>query len=289
MALTCRFGIQGNLLGGTLSITNCEFRNLPGWSVADMDTSYGGPPVGGNELVMTSIVFADNSIHECNGTVALRGNHADLTNTVDVYGNTWTNIGGNFAQTGAQWAAIEVNHADVLNFYDNEITGVVIGIYGEGQALQMWDIGSVDMHDNVFAGNAQGVYYFAGGAANSYGGPYAIPGGSVYANTFDGNTAYGLSIDAAATGSPLDAENNWWGDTTGPADASGSDEADSPPCYDPSTMVNADGAGDAVSNLNVDYCPWLLAQAQIALVAEDDCDTDSTVVITIDLSDCEHS
>ena len=59
-------------------------------------------------------------------------------------------------------------------------------------------------------------------------------------NNIERNTAYGISNDAV-TGT-LDAENNWWGDASGPTHAS-----------------NPGGTGDAVSD-NVDYDPWLGAE-----------------------------
>ncbi|HEY44803.1 MAG TPA: hypothetical protein G4O11_12545 [Anaerolineae bacterium] len=56
-------------------------------------------------------------------------------------------------------------------------------------------------------------------------------------NEFAGNNAYGLYYWGSGT---LMAENNWWGDSSGP--------------YHPTT--NPDGAGDRVSD-NVDYDPWI--------------------------------
>jgi len=61
----------------------------------------------------------------------------------------------------------------------------------------------------------------------------------------------------------VDAEHNWWGDASGPEDLLGSDEASPGTCFDPSTMKNADGTGDGVSDLYVDYCPWLACPATL--------------------------
>ena len=55
-------------------------------------------------------------------------------------------------------------------------------------------------------------------------------------NTIAGNQAYGVDNDAPST---VDAELNWWGDTSGPSGAGG-------------------GSGDAVS-ANVDFFPWLFS------------------------------
>ena len=69
--------------------------------------------------------------------------------------------------------------------------------------------------------------------------------------------------------SAMDAKDNWWGAASGPYDPDGADEADNPPCYDPATMSNVDGGGNAVTDLNVDYCPWLGGAGTLTLEAAD--------------------
>jgi hypothetical protein len=91
----------------------------------------------------------------------------------------------------------------------------------------------------------------------------------------------------------VDAENNWWGDGAGPEDLAGANEADNPPCYDPDPnplldVSNFDGLGDAVSDGNVDYCPWLLSPATVSLTPDDTCygaGIGDTVTVTISMSD----
>ena len=75
----------------------------------------------------------------------------------------------------------------------------------------------------------------------------------------------------------VDAEFNFWGAASGPLDDAGVDEAGNPPCFDVATMVNNDGAGNAVESSNVDYCPWLLGDASLTLEIAAGCpdDTDS--------------
>ncbi len=90
--------------------------------------------------------------------------------------------------------------------------------------------------------------------------------GAVNYNQIAGNLSYGLASNMAT---PADAEYNYWGAASGPVDPNGVDEADNPPCFDPATMINADGAGDVVSDLTVDYCPWLGGIATLALEAAD--------------------
>jgi hypothetical protein len=86
-------------------------------------------------------------------------------------------------------------------------------------------------------------------------------------NSITGNTSDGLYSVSSVV---VDALYNWWGDASGPEDLLGSQEADNPPCYPPDpTLVadvsNTNGAGDAVSDGNVAYCPWLLSPATLSL------------------------
>ena len=130
-------------------------------------------------------------MHDCNGSISLRGNAIDRTNQVDVYGNTVSNIGGNQSEQGQHWAGIEVNHADVANVYMNDIDDVAEGQWGEGQAFQFWDIGTLNMYNNNVTNCYEGIYVFAGDGSPPYGGPYAIPGGYVSYNDISGNSQYG--------------------------------------------------------------------------------------------------
>jgi nitrous oxidase accessory protein NosD len=231
-----RIGFGGQNLSQTLSITNCELKNVLGWAVMDIESGSGD---GGSNLPFTTVTFASNHVHHCNGSVALRGSASDRTDLVNVYGNTCNDIGGNEGEQGQHWAAIEVNHADQLNFHENDIDHVSEGEWTEGQAIQIWDIGTIDMYDNNLTNCHQGLYYFGGSAGGTYGGPYAVPAGSIYDNNISGNTQYGISVEATATGGPLDAECNWWGSITGPY-------------HDPSNLL---GLGNSVSD-NVDYENW---------------------------------
>jgi hypothetical protein len=108
-------------------------------------------------------------------------------------------------------------------------------------------------------------------------------------NSITGNTSAGLTSTAPL----VDAVNNWWGDGAGPQDLFGSKEAGNPPCHDPDPnpaldVSNLDGFGDAVSDGNVDYCPWLLSPATLSLVPDDTCYADgigATITVAIHMSD----
>ncbi|MEW6249229.1 MAG: HYR domain-containing protein [Planctomycetota bacterium] len=64
------------------------------------------------------------------------------------------------------------------------------------------------------------------------------------------NIGFGFLTNSDVVQSAVD---NYWGDPSGPYDASGTMEA--PPCADPAVMINADGVGNPAS-FNVNYCPW---------------------------------
>jgi len=208
-----RHGFVGNKLGGTFTVTNSEFKNILGWVLLDMDASSDYTPIGGNGLALSHITFSNNTAHDCNGTVALRGNHTSRTPIVDVTGNSWDNIGGAAGYQGAAWAAIEINNATQVNFQNNVINDVQQGFYGEGQATQMWNVETLNFTDNTITNNFQGVYYYSDGVGGTFCGSFGcpVPAGFISNNSFTGNTEYGISVNPSASGGPLNAESNWWG------------------------------------------------------------------------------
>ncbi|TAK57427.1 MAG: T9SS type A sorting domain-containing protein, partial [Bacteroidetes bacterium] len=242
-----RHGIAGNKIGQAFTVTDCEFKNILGFAVLDMDASSDYSPIGANGLPLTMVTFANNTVENCNGSVAIRGHSTSKTPEVNVYGNNFDNIGGNQSQTGEQWAAMEINHALAANIYNNTIRHVSLGEYGEGQAFQFYDIGTLDMHDNTIMDNYQGIFVFGGGVSDPYGGPYATPGGSIYHNNISSNNQYGISIGSGVTGDPINATMNWWGHASGPLD---NKSLPGTPNYN-----NPTGQGNSVSSL-VDYKKW---------------------------------
>ena len=80
------------------------------------------------------------------------------------------------------------------------------------------------------------------------------------------NTTWGLNN---TSGNLVDAENNWWGDASGPKDDAGTKEVpEDYSCGDVTVaeMKNANGLGDAVSN-KVDYCPWTGAETKTETIS----------------------
>ncbi len=209
-----RHGFYGNRLTGTLTVTDTEFKNILGGAVFDTDPSVPGWD-GENEYELTHVTFTGNHIHDCNGTVALRGNHGDKITHLEVRDNVWENIGGIQGQSGDFIAALEINHALEAEVRDNTITGVSQGDEGEGQAVRLWDIEDITMMCNDITDNAEGIYVFSG--SGPYGGPYVMPGGFIEYNNIANNDQYGLIVDDEALDGPVRADFNWWGASDGPS------------------------------------------------------------------------
>ncbi len=88
--------------------------------------------------------------------------------------------------------------------------------------------------------DAGGVHFAAGWAGHTP---------QVHENSIAGNAGYGMRNDGATV--PVAAENNWWGDPTGP--------------FHP--VQNPGGLGDPVGD-HVLFTPWLLDPAPVAAVEE---------------------
>ncbi len=195
-----RHGLTGGQLESDLSVTLCEFKNILGWAV--LDTRSGS---GGDGSALANITFADNGIHDCNGSIVFRGLSTARTAQVTVHDNIWSNIGGNGTEQGEHWTALEINRAVDVEFYDNSINNVTQGLYGEGQALQVWNIDNLQVYENALTACYQGIYIWGNSGA------FAVPGGSLNDNSFSGNQQYNINVDAGATGGPINAEQNYWG------------------------------------------------------------------------------
>ncbi|MFZ5979854.1 MAG: right-handed parallel beta-helix repeat-containing protein, partial [Candidatus Zixiibacteriota bacterium] len=195
-----RNGYTGGSMLDDVTVTGCEFKNILGWAVLDSRSGSGG-----DGSAMGVVTFADNHIHECNGSIVFRGLSTDWTDRIDLYGNTWENIGGNEGYQGQHWAAFELNRAYDVNVYDNTVDGVALGQWGEGQAMQIWEISDLDVHDNTFVNCAQGIYVWSNSGA------FPIPGGAIYHNTIMNNSQYNVKADPDFTSGMLNAETNYWG------------------------------------------------------------------------------
>ena len=228
--VTDRNGFSGGQLEGDVTVTGCEFKNILGWALFESRSGSGG-----DGSAMDTVTFANNHVHDCEGTVVFRGLSTDWTDNVYIYGNTFEDIGD--VGVSYHWAAFEVNRAYNVQIYNNIIRNVVEDAWGEGQAMQLWQIGTVKIYCNTITNNYQGIAILKWPAQETY----DISGILVCSNSFSGNNQYALSVDDGLLNGPVNARNNWWGATSGPTHAS-----------------NPSGTGDVVTD-NVDFVPWLTA------------------------------
>ncbi len=138
-----RFGFSGGQLEGDVTVANSEFKSILGRALFDSRNGSSG-----DGSAMDTVTFANNHIHDSNGSVVFRGLSTDRSAVVNVYGNTWENIGGANGELGQHWVALEVNRTIEANVYDNTVNNVSLGQVGEGQAFQFWNIDTLNVYDN---------------------------------------------------------------------------------------------------------------------------------------------
>jgi hypothetical protein len=81
---------------------------------------------------------------------------------------------------------------------------------------------------------------------------------------------------------------NWWGAPAGPDDPDGSVAADLGNCADVSQIYNVSPYGAFVSDLNVEYCPWLGGSGTMTLAVDDVCLSDTQITVTLSMSDLSY-
>jgi len=235
---TDRNGFSGGQIEGDLTIINSEFKDIVSWAV--LDTRSGS---GGDGSAMETVTFADNNVHDCDGSIVFRGLSTNWTDNVYIYGNTFQDIGEEGVSD--HWAAFEVNRATNAEIYDNEIRNVVECSWGEGQAMQLWQVGTVSIHDNTIEDNYMGIAFLKWPTDETY----DVSNISIHYNKFSGNDQYALSVEDGLTGGLVDATANWWGAITGPYHEE----------------LNPGGEGDTVSD-NVLFEPWYSDEGMTTLV-----------------------
>lgn len=213
-----RGGLAGSEFGDDFTVTHCEFKNLRGTGV--MDLNWGDSSETG-DLPLGTVTFAHNSVHDCRGLVALRGAVAARTRLVQVHDNAFADIGSNWTPDGhGTWAALVVNHALDVRIYDNLFYHIYRSEGERSDAIRLWRNGDVNIHGNRIMNNYAGIYF--------PGGTYAgvISAVAVHGNAICGNTQFGVSAESDNTGT-VNAEGNWWGtDTPGAGDVQGSVDYD---------------------------------------------------------------
>ena len=226
-----RHGFASGTFAGDLTVQKSEFKNIWGWAL--FESNSGGVP----SEALTNVNFSKNYIHDSKGAVAIRGLPGTPTTMVTVHDNVWERINDSLGSATGAWAAIEVNRAMKVSIIGNDISGVQENSWGEGQALQLWAIGDLNVHHNELLDNHQGIWLVYG---NSKFGP--APTGKIHSNSIAGNTlnagSFGLNyqqVESVYSGT-VNAECNWWGAADGPS-------GDGP------------GSGDTVTG-DVDFDPW---------------------------------
>jgi len=133
--------------------------------------------------------------------------------------------------------------------FTDEGTAIILG--GVTNAL----VEKNNIKNNVGSGiviSGKGYDHFEPTDTNSWGGAlevgdYQPVNNVILNNNMGGNSQYGVKVDTTVTsGIPINAENNWWGSSSGP--------------YHPT--LNPSGTGDKVSD-NVLFDPWLTFQLEI--------------------------
>ncbi len=151
-------------------------------------------------------------------------------------GDDWSDAGG----------AIQINLGKDCSITDNLVYNTRDGNRG----VYMFGSGSGNIiNGNTLRSNPIGIQLWIsgeGGAPIDWEGDIAASPEVEENNIYD-NTNYGaISTNIAGTTMIMDAEDNWWGDASGPTHSS-----------------NPEGSGDAVSD-NVDYDPWSTSEFEIS-------------------------
>ena len=177
-------------------------------------------------------VITNNDISGCYKGIQIRDSAAGSTiDGNNIHDNTWEGI-------QALVSAI-ITDNDILGCYNGiQIRDSAAGTIIDGNNIhenQYWGLAIesgvtvATVTNNQFANNPYcGVTVWGDGDGS---------GIHINCNEITGNGIYG--VESQRTTSDVDAENNWWGDASGPVHS-----------------TNPDGTGNTVSD-NVDYSPWL--------------------------------
>jgi len=250
-----KYAFYGHNIAGTWTFDGCEIKNIASWYVIDNTGSSHTVP-----YKLAHVVFTNNHVHHVGGTIAFRGKFEDPMETALISGNVMEDLCGSDCG-GWIWAGVEVNNCSALTVTNNVIKEAYSEGNGNGHALQLWSMSpwTIDIHDNELTDSAGGIWILTHATAATDMGAamdpplqYEMPTGSITDNDFSGNTMFGVAVndsngggpmdgaalfaDISAAGGPVNAENNWWGDASGPGGA-------------------GPGTGAAVTS-SVDFDPW---------------------------------
>lgn len=207
--------------------------------------------VGRHNGTISDVTVSDNRIHDGTGVgiETYSWENQSLVENVDISGNTITNLTGE---------GVNVNTEDASATRTVTVERNVLRESDNGTRIQHSDsavVETVKVRYNDITSNDHGVYVENG-----------IDNAEVTLthNTISGNANSGVTND---DGSILNADQNWWGDGSGP--------------YHPS--ANPSGQGDTVSD-NVDFEPWYTRTVELSNGTAQPGDT-VTVTLRADAAD----
>jgi len=216
--------------GGAICSHNANLI-IVGNTISDNNAQFGGGIYLTTEDKGTESLTVNYRILSLIFNNTITNNQAYLGGGIFWYNEWFRNVEANIITNNhaAHGGGMFCIYAEGCTLSNNTITDNSADSIGGGLYL-------VDYNDNItcntIAGNDAGV--LAGGIYKEfYGYPLTISYNNIY------NNGYAL-FNANSSQIPIDAENNWWGDSTGP--------------YHPT--INPGGLGDSVSDY-VDFIPWL--------------------------------
>jgi hypothetical protein len=195
------------------SISGFEFKNNQVLHYANIASNISAGTVSGNTFDVNAPGALNLQIDLHDSTV--------LNNTFDGNGTTAC-----LQLFGSQFGLVPSDH---VNVYGNSFSGC--NVYG----IQLSpDIHHIYITNNVISTNSEGVN------TRDVPPPWDVTGKEIHINfnNITGNALFGVRNGEMGT---LDAQCNWWGDSSGPGPV-------------------GPGSGDRVS-INVDFTPWLIAPA----------------------------
>jgi nitrous oxidase accessory protein NosD len=212
--------VQNNISGIEFS-SNCPTPSLVQFNLIQNNNNPG--PGGGNGI--------QSSFGLCNGTIDRNkfighANAAVLIGTSAPASNL--TISNNELVGGTPGARFAVGNVTTANFVGNTSTGSTAA----NGPIRLFGVNSnVTINSNTLHNGVRGIKV---SGTNS--------GIAAHCNSIQGNSVAGMDVDSGAYTGILDAENNWWGDSTGPTITS-----------------NPGGTGDAIIDPDgvVDYMPFL--------------------------------
>jgi len=199
-----------------------------------------------NEITAPAVIFNDPGDAGVGIEIAARARVGTVTTSnIEVKRNVIT---GAFA-SGSRAGINLLSRAYNTGSADARLSGIVveanevvgsgtrgIDVVAESRSGKPSLIENLSITQNDLSGNATGIQLGEAFTAPKANGTYDVGTITIQHNNLGANTTAGLRNQASET---VIAENNWWGDLTGPANA-----------------TNPGGIG-AVASGNIDFSPWL--------------------------------